>query len=151
MTTSVLERPAPRARTPIHLWIVGVLALLWNAGGAFDYVATQMRLDFYMSQLTEAQLTYFFGFPAWGVAAWAIGVWAAVAGSLGLLLRRRWAVWTFALSLVGMVVTAVYEFLLTDGMAVMGTGGLIFTAVIWVVAIALFLYARRQAARGVLV
>lgn len=151
MSESVLGRPASRARTPVHLWIVGILALLWNAMGAFDYVATEMRLDFYMAQYSEEQLTYFYAFPAWVVAAWAIGVWAAVAGSVALLLRRRWAVWMFALSLVGMAVTTLYELVVTDGAAMMGSQGLIFLAVIWLIAILLFLYARRQALRGVLV
>jgi hypothetical protein len=36
--------PATHQKTPLHLWIVAVLALLWNAVGAFDYVATQLRL-----------------------------------------------------------------------------------------------------------
>ena len=52
-----------RSKTPVHLWIVGVLALLWNAMGAFDYLATQLELDFYMSRFTEQQLAYFYGFP----------------------------------------------------------------------------------------
>jgi hypothetical protein len=52
------------ARTPAHLWIVGVLSLLWNAMGAFDYTATRLRLDFYMSQFTPQQLDYFYNFPA---------------------------------------------------------------------------------------
>lgn len=150
MSESVLERPARPTRTPVHLWIVGVLALLWNGMGAFDYLATQLELDFYMSQFSEEQLTYFYGFPAWVVAGWAFAVWAGLAGAIGLLLRRSWAVWMFGVSLLGMVVTTVYEFVLTDGAAVMGTAGMIFTGIIWVVAILLFVYARRQAANGVL-
>lgn len=151
MSESVLERPAmTRSRTPVHLWIFGVLSLLWNAIGAFDYLATEMRLDFYMSQFSEEQLAYFYGFPAWGVAAWAFGVWGGVAGSVGLLLRKRWAIWAFGLSLVGLAGTTVYNFLLSNGREVMGAGAVTFTAVIWTVAILLFLYARRQASRGVL-
>jgi hypothetical protein len=151
MSESVLERPAPRTRTPVHLWIVGVLAVLWNGMGAFDYLATEMRLDFYMSQFSQEQLDYFYGFPAWLVAAWAIAVWSALVASVGLLLRRRWAVWLFGLSIVGMAVTTLHNFVLSDGSAVMGSGAITFTVVIWVVAILLFLYARWQASKGVLV
>ncbi len=43
-------------KLPVHLWIVGTLAVLWNAAGAFDYSATQFRMDSYMSQFTPAQL-----------------------------------------------------------------------------------------------
>jgi len=138
------------ARTPRHLWIVGILAILWNAIGCFDYFATQTRLESYMSQFTPEQLEYFYGFPAWAVAAWAIAVWSSLLGSISLLLRRNWAVTLFGIALAGMVITSIYNFVLTDGIKMMGAGGAAFTAVIWVIAIALFLYARAMAKRGVL-
>ncbi|MCP4895894.1 MAG: hypothetical protein GY906_02880, partial [bacterium] len=49
MVDTNLDGGDVRRGTPIHLWIVGVLALLWNAMGAFDYLATQLKLEFYMS------------------------------------------------------------------------------------------------------
>lgn len=150
MSESVIGHAPGRPRTPIHLWIVGVLSLLWNLVGAFDYTATHMKLDFYMSQFTEEQLAYFYGFPAWVVAGWAFGVWGALAGSIGLLLRRKWAVWAFTISILGMVVSSIYNFGLTDGTKIMGTGGLIFSIVIWIVAILLLIYSRKMAAKGVL-
>jgi hypothetical protein len=140
-----------RRRTPVHLWIVGVLALLWNAMGAFDYLATQLKLDFYMSQFTEQQLAYFYGFPAWAVAGWAFGVWGGLAGAIGLLLRRRWAVWAFAVSFAGMVVSTIFTLVLSNGAEVMGSEGAVFSAVIGVVAVFLLVYARAQAKRSVLV
>jgi hypothetical protein len=140
-----------RRQTPVHLWIVGVLALLWNLMGAFDYVATQFKIDFYMSQFTEDQLAYFYGFPVWAVSGWAFGVWGAVAGSIGLLMRRKWAVWGFAVSLAGMLVSSIYTLGLSEGAAMMGSGGVIFTVVIWAAAIFLLVYARAMANRGVLV
>lgn len=140
----------PTVKTPRHLWIVGVVAVLWNAIGAFDYSATQMRLEAYMSAFTPQQLEYFYGFPAWAVAAWAIGVWGALLGSIALLLRKSWAVPLFAASIAGMVFTTIYNFVLTDGAAMMGAGGMLFSAVIWIIALALFFYARAMAKRGVL-
>jgi hypothetical protein len=138
------------AKAPRHLWIVGIIATLWNAMGAFDYSATQLRIDAYMSAFTPEQLEYFYGFPAWAVAAWAIAVWSALLGSLGLLLRRRWAVTLFGISIGGMLITALYNFVLTDGIRLMGPGALWFTAIIWVVAFSLLFYARAMARRGVL-
>lgn len=138
------------ARTPAHLWVVAIIALLWNAMGAFDYTATQYRMDFYMSQFTPQQLDYFYGFPAWAIAAWAVAVWGAVAGSVALLLRHRAAVWLFGAALVAVTISFFYNFVLSDGMAIMGTGGSIFSGVIWLVSLGLFFYARAMATRGVL-
>jgi hypothetical protein len=137
-------------RTPRHLWIVGVLSLLWNAIGAFDYSATQLRFEPYMSQFTPEQLAYFYGFPAWAVAAWAIAVWSSLLGSVGLLLRRRWSVVLFGIAIAGMVLTTIYSFLLSDGPSIMTTGEFVFTAVIWIIAVLLFIYARAMSKRGVL-
>ena len=137
-------------KTPRHLWAVGIVAVLWNAIGAFDYTATQLRLEAYMSAFTPEQLEYFYGFPAWAVAAWAIAVWSSLIGSIALLLRKAWAVPLFGLAIVGMVVTTFYNFVLTDGAALMGPGAMAFSAIIWFIALFLFFYARAMARRGVL-
>jgi len=50
-------------KTPIWFWILAVIAVLWNAMGAWDYSATQLRLEWYLSGFTEEQLAYFYGFP----------------------------------------------------------------------------------------
>ena len=141
---------ATTSKVPRHLWIVGVLSLLWNAMGAFDYSASQLRLDFYMSQFSPEQLEYFYSFPAWAVASWAIAVWSSLLGSVALLLRKAWATWLFGLAIVGMVLTFVYNIVLSDGLSMMGAGELAFTGAIWVVAFFLLFYARAMAKRGVL-
>lgn len=138
------------AKTPVHLWIVSFLALLWNSVGAFDYLATQLQLESYMSQFTAEQLDYFYAFPTWMVAAWAIAIWGSIFGSLSLLLRKAWAVWLFGVAIAGMVVSSYYNFVMSNGIEIMGTTGAIFTGVIWIIALLLFFYARAMEKRGVL-
>lgn len=140
----------PPTAAPKHLWVVGILALLWNAMGAFDYVMTESRNASYMSGFTREQLAYFYGFPAWVIACWAIAVWGGVVGSVLLLLRKRLAVPVFAASLAAMLMVTIYNFGLSDGLAIMGKDAAMFSAVIFVVAVALLLYARWLARRGVL-
>lgn len=139
-----------RAARPRHLLVVGVLALLWNSVGAFDYLATQMQLESYVGQFTEEQRAYFAAFPAWMVSAWAFGVWGAFAGSIGLLMGRAWAVYAFALSVAGLAVTSIYNFALTNGVAVMGPAALWMSVVVWAIALALLWYALQQRRNGVL-
>jgi hypothetical protein len=139
-----------REKAPIHLWIVGVVSLLWNCMGAFDYSASQLKLEFYMKQFTPEQLEYFYGFPSWAVAFWAFGVWGALAGSVGLLLRKKWAFYAFAVSICGLFVTTIYNFVLTDGAKAMGEGAMAFSVVIWVLALFLLWYSWSQSKKGVL-
>jgi hypothetical protein len=139
-------------KAPWHLWVVGVLALVWNAGGAFDYVMTQTRNEGYLAAFTAEQIAYFTSFPAWVDATWAIAVWSAVLGSLLLLLRNAWAEKAFWLSVVTMVLTALHTYILSEVSAIelMGPVSVIFSAAIFVVIIALALYARWMAGRGIL-
>jgi hypothetical protein len=140
------------SRAPLHLWIVGILALLWNSFGCYDYLMTQTQNEQYLAMFTPEQRTYFSSFPAWTVAAWAIGVWGALAGSILLLIRKRLAVTAFGLSLLGLAISTFWQFFIsaTPMRKVMGQTETIITVFVWVVAIALLLYARAQSARGVL-
>jgi hypothetical protein len=137
-------------KAPIHLWIIGVVTLLWNLIGAYDYLMTQTRNEAYMANFEPAQLEYFYSFPVWAEATWAIAVWGALLGSILLLLRKRLAAPVFLVSFVAMVITAVYNYGLSEGMEIQGTGGFIFSVVIFFVALGLWLYARAMSARGVL-
>jgi len=134
----------------MHLWIVGVLALLWNFMGAFDYLATQLKLESYMSSFSEEQLEYFYGFPAWTVSGWAIAVWIGLIGTVGLLMRRKWSVVAFAISLAGLAISSIYTLILSDGLEIMGGTATIMTVVIWVISIFLVWYSKQQAKAGVL-
>lgn len=138
-------------RTPAHLWIVGALATLWNAFGGFDYVMTQTRNEQYLANFTDPQRVYFDSFPVWMEAAWACGVWGGVLGSLLLLARSRYAVAAFAVSLAGLAISTVYQYVLSTPPPDMMSGAMIaMNLAIWAVAIGLLLYALHMRRRGVL-
>jgi len=139
------------AKTPLHLWIVGGLATLWNAFGCYDYVMTETANADYMAMFTETQRAYFQSFPAWMVAFWAIGVWGALLGSLLLLMRSRHAVTAFGASLVGLLVGTIYQYGMAEMPADMKTPAMMgMSALIWIVEVALFGYAMRMRRNGVL-
>lgn len=137
--------------TPWYFWLVAALALLWNAGGALDYVMTQTRNEAYMDQFTEAQLAFFYGLPSWVVACWATAVWGGVLGALLLLLRREVAVQVLLVSFAAMAISMIHNFLLSHGLEVMGDPfSLIFSGAIFVVSLVLYLFARRMNRAGIL-
>jgi len=102
---------ARRAPTPWHLWLVGVLSLLWNGFGGYDFIQTTTRGEAYMreSGFGDEMIAYYNAMPSWMYVPWTLGVWGAVIGSLLLLARSRFAVHAFALSLIGAVVSLVYS------------------------------------------
>ncbi|MEQ1687727.1 MAG: hypothetical protein ABL874_04055 [Sphingopyxis sp.] len=143
-------------KTPLHLWIVGALSLLWNSFGAMDYTMTRTRgaawIDQMMPQVDSAQfMAYIDGFPVWASIGWGLGVWGALAGSLLLLMRSRHAVAAFALSMVGALAGIGYQLANPVNIAEMtqGAAGMM-PYVIIAIAAALLWYAWRQRASGVL-
>ena len=137
-------------RVPVHLWVVGILGVLWNCVGAFDYFMTETRNDWYMGQFTPEQLEYFYGFPAWVVAFWAVAVWGGLLGTILLVLRKRVAVPVLLASFLAMLVTFFHNFVLANGGEITGGAGMAFSGLIFLVSLGLWLYARAQARRGVL-
>ena len=150
---STLGRP----KTPWHLWVVGFVSLLWHAGGAYDYTMTQSRDMDYLTMSADGagmpvdtMVAYYEGFPIWADICWAFGVWGAVAGSLLLLLRSRFAFHAFVVSLIGLVGTSLYTFTGSMPPELQSNFTYIFTAVVFATTILLAWYARRMTTRGVL-
>ena len=139
---------AAPVKAPVHLWIVGVVSLLWNAFGALDYTMSQLRNEAWLSQLTEAQRAWLDASPAWTAAAWAFGVWGALLGSVLLLTRSRHAFWAFVVSLAGLAVSTIYQHVISP-MPGAGFMSMLMIA-IWIIALGLLYYAYRMRANGVL-
>lgn len=146
---------AVRTRTPVHLWIIGVLALLWNAIGCYDYLMTRMRnTDYLASMMPEvdpnAMLAWVDAFPIWAQFGWGLGVWMGLAGAVLLLLRHRWALWAFGLSFVGAILGLGYQIVAAPPPPGAGDPVMdVMPYVIIAIAAALLIYARRQVAKGV--
>lgn len=142
-----------RVKTPWHLWVVGVVAVAWNAFGCWDYTMTHLKGETHLRAfgMTDAQIAYFDAMPAWTHATWAIGVWGGLLGAVLLLLRRRWALHAFVLSFLGFVGGLIYSYGLSDASAVMGPNAWMMNALIGGACILFIWYAWAMAKKGVLV
>lgn len=139
-------------KPPIHIWVLGVLFLLWNAGGGYDYLMTKTGNAAYLAQMPVGRVTMLDTAPLWFDVTWGIGVWFSVFGALLLLLRSRFAVAAFGLSLIGFVASAVYTYIIADpsAMTMGGTFEVTFSAAIFGLLLIQLNYARSMRHRGVL-
>jgi hypothetical protein len=144
-------------RTPAHLWVVGILSLLWNCFGGYDYLMNSTRNIDYLTSMTPpgvdvtTLIGYIDGMPMYAQIGWGLGVWAALVGSVLLLMRHRYAVWAFGLSIAGMIMSFGYMFL---GPPMPGSeqAGMMkyMPMIIVVLGLAQFAYARGVERRGLL-
>ena len=144
------------ARTPVSLWIVGILTTLWNGFGAYDYVMTRLRNEDYVTSMMPgadpgAIFAWVDAFPIYAQIAWPLGVWGGLAGCILLLIRSRFAVHAFGLSLVGAVVGMAYQLFVAAPMP--GPESAMTKVMPWIIiAIAIFLlwFASAMRKKGVL-
>jgi len=87
-------------------WLIGVVALLWNVGGAINYVM-QTNLEF-VATLPETHRAIIEGRPAWATGGFAIGVFGGAIACLLLLFRKSTAFYIFIASLLGIIVTMIH-------------------------------------------
>ncbi len=119
--------------------------------GCFDYFMTQSHNESYLEQFSPEMLAFVDSFPQWVTTFWALGVWNGLLGSITLLLRKQITVPIYIISCVSMVVVTIRNFGFSDGMDVMGsTFDLLFTGVMFLLAIAQILYAQAMVKCGIL-
>ena len=137
--------------TPTWFKVVAVLALLWNLLGCFEYFSDLRLSPEDLAKLPEAQQALYAARPGWAVAATAAAVFGGALGSIGLLLRKKWAFPVFVLSLIGILVQDFGLFVLADGASLAGTVAVVMQAIVLTIGIGLVLLSRNGIARGWLV
>ena len=95
-------------KPPVWFWIVSVIALIWNGFGVNGYLGQAYNTERYRNSFTPEQLDITASLPSWLTAAFAIAVFAGVLGSLGLLLRKKWANFLLILSLLAVILQMGY-------------------------------------------
>lgn len=134
-------------RPPLWFKVVAVLAVLWNLLGCFAIGADMSLTPEDVARLPAAQQALH-ARPAWGVAASVIAVLAGALGSLGLVLRRRWALPVLVVSLAGILLQDIDLFAVGDGLRLAGAPAAVMQGIVLVIGVGLVLLAHRARGRG---
>ena len=135
-------------RAPAWFMPVAIVALLWNLLGCFAFASDLMLTPADVAKMSAEQQALYAARPAWAVAATAVAVIGGALGCIGLILRKRWALPLFVLSLVGVIAQDIGLFVLTDGAKLAGTVAVVLQGVVLLVAIGLVLLARKAIRNG---
>jgi len=137
--------------TPTWFKVVAVLALLWNLLGCFAFFSDLRLTPDDLARLPETQQALYAARPGWTVAATAIAVFGGALGSIGLLLRKKWALPVFVLSLLGILIQDFGLFVLADGASLAGPVAVVMQAVVLAVGVSLVMLSRKGISRSWLV
>jgi hypothetical protein len=146
MTETAMAAEAP-SKAPWHLRVVGVLSLLWNAAGAWTIMSAQSGAPMDMD---ATEIAYYAAQAPWFVAVADLVLISAILAAIALLLRSRWAVHLYGLSIAGIVVTSVYDIAAGTALLLQDQGWLILSCVTAGLAAVQLVYAITMRKRGVL-
>ena len=146
MSDVAIEQPVT-GKAPWHLWVMGLLSLLWNAAGAWTIMSAQSGAPMDMD---ATEIAYYAAQPQWFVAVADVVLISAILAAIALLLRSRWAVHLYWLSIAGIVVTSVYDIAAGTALLLQDRGWLILDVVTTGLAVLQLGYAIAMRKRGVL-
>ena len=132
---------------PTSFWFIAVLALLWNLLGVAIFLMQVTMSPEMLAAMPPEQQRVYQATPSWLNIVFAVAVSSGALGAIGLLLKKRWAVPLFGLSLIAVLVQLVAAYLLTPVWEASGAAGLILPAALILIAALLLGYSRKAAAR----
>ncbi|MEZ6094884.1 MAG: hypothetical protein R3C03_11735 [Pirellulaceae bacterium] len=129
-------------------WVVAVIAMLWNLGGMAAFIYQSVDFEGAIASLPEHQLHWMQSMPRWLMFVFGAAVSTAVLGNIGLIMRRKWCLALFAISLLAVLIQMGYSLVIADGLHVLDAGGVAFNVTIIVVAGFLVWYSYALNTRG---
>jgi hypothetical protein len=138
-----------QTKLPVTYWIVGIIALLWNLAGVANFVFQVFFTDKMVALMSEAQKELIMSNPMWMKLVFGIATILGLVGSVGLLMRKKWAVPALLVSLIAVVIQMGYSSFGTNALEVMEQSP-VFPAMIVLFSVILWWYSKRSDSRGFL-
>jgi hypothetical protein len=138
---------AQAGKPPVWYWAAAIGALLFECLGAIFYLAEVRLTPEQIATLPLDQAAMLSARPAWYYAAFGVAVWVGMAGTVGLLLRRTWAVPALLISLIAVIVQF-SSVLIVPEMRNVSSDALLGPIVVTLICYGIFMLARLAKRRG---
>lgn len=135
-------------KPPRWFYVVAVIVLLWNLLGCVAFIGDLRLTAADIAQLPVEHQALYAARPAWAVAATAVAVFGGLLGCIALLMRKKWALPVFVLSLIGIIVQDIGLFVLADAIKLAGPVVAVLQGVVLLFAIGLVVLSRKAIARN---
>lgn len=147
MSENEIETGQIKMKRPWHMWVVGIMTLLWNGSGAVTFLLAQLGM---LSNLSAEEMAYYAAQPLWFVILVNIATWGAFFAGIALLFKSRQAFNLFGLSLGMIVLTDLIDLVSGTHRALAEEGAMVMTLMVLVIACLQLLYSWRWKKFGVL-
>jgi len=135
-------------KIPVMYWVIAIIALLWNAMGVFAFVSDMFISSEALAKLEPEVQKLYMESPIYQKIVYGLSVFSGVLGSIGLLLRKSWAVQVFSLSLICVILQLIISLVATNAFEILGVSALILPSVVILIAAFLYWHSRNAAKIG---
>ena len=133
---------------PKWFWVISILALLWFLMDMSAYVMRTFMLQEMIVNMSEAHQRLYITMPSWVNAVFAAEVFGGLFGSICLLLKKRFALTLYLISLVGVLLQTSYVYFLSNAIKVMGTAGLIMPLIAIIIGLVMVVFSKSGISKG---
>lgn len=117
--TDATESP-DRISPPVWFWVTSIIALLWYLMDMSAFFMRVLMTDDVIKAMPENQQHLYLHMPLWVNIVFAGEAFGGVLGCVGLLLRKKWALPLFVVSILGVLSQTFHVCFLSDAISTMG-------------------------------
>ncbi len=111
---------ADKPSLPVWFWVISIIALLWYLMDMSAFFMRVLMTDDVIKAMPENQQHLYRKMPLWVNIVFAGEVFGGALGCVGLLLRKKWALPLFVVSILGVLSQTFHVYFLSDAISTMG-------------------------------
>lgn len=138
----------PKNTPPTWFKIVVFLAIIWNVMGLLSFFFEATMSTEMEAALPKEQQELRVHYTTWTYVVYALAVFCGTIGSLGLLIKRKWAVGVLGVSLIAVYIQMGYSFFVVKAYTVMDISQMFMPIMVLLVATLLYFLAKKSVNKG---
>ncbi len=135
-------------KAPKWFWWVTALALLWFFMDLTAFIMRVFMLEGMIGDMPEGQKNLYLQMPAWVNILFSFEVFGGLLGGVFLVLKKRWALMLFIISLMGTLSQTFYIYFMSEAIALMGPPAIVMPIVAILITLGLILLSRSAISKG---
>ena len=150
--TDVTEAATPgishKASPPAWFRVIAVVALLWFLMDISAFFMRVLMTEESLNAVPANQQHLYRNMPLWVNIVFAGEVFGGALGSVGLLIRKRWALPLFVVSILGVVSQTFHIWIRSDAISVMGVFAVVAPLVAILIGVGMIVLTKSAVAKG---
>lgn len=131
----------------VWFWVISIIALLWYLMDMSAFFMRVFMTDDVIKAMPENQQHLYLNMPLWVNIVFAGEVFGGALGSVGLLLRKKWASPLFVVSIIGVLGQTFYIYFLSDAISTMGAPAVVMPLLAILIGIGMIVLAKSATAK----